>query len=83
MTDAVAFRVPPIVLNFLIECHCAARPGANIWPGGWDSYAGQETRAWLKAEGLIDENERTTERGDAWLERLVTTPPPSPRKPPG
>ncbi|UPT53412.1 hypothetical protein [Synechococcus phage Ssp-JY39] len=36
--------VAPIVINFLIECATTQKPGANIWPGGWDSPAGKQTR---------------------------------------
>lgn len=71
-------HVPPIVVNFLIECHCSARPGTNIWPGGWESPAGTLTRQYLQAENLVDEEYRLTARGKDWLDAILSVPIPSP-----
>jgi hypothetical protein len=66
--------VPAIVVCFAIEC-CAGGRGHNIWPGGWDSPAGIETREWLKRNGLIDpETEDATARGIRWVTAICNTP---------
>lgn len=72
--------VAPIVVNFLIECATCASPGANIWPGGWDSPAGQQTRAFLQNNGLVDSDYAPTARGRAWLDAILSVPMPEPSK---
>lgn len=68
-----------IRINFMIECFVSGEPGVNIWPGGWDSIAGKETRLWLKSQGLIDpETEMATERGIRWIVDICNTPVPPP-----
>jgi hypothetical protein len=66
--------VPAIRILFAIEC-CANGGGRNIWPGGWDSPAGKQTREWLKENGLIDpETEDATARGVRWVTAICNTP---------
>lgn len=69
--------VAPIVIIFLIECATCDSPGVNIWPGGWDSPAGQQTRAWLQNNGLVDADYALTPRGRAWLDAILSVPLPS------
>jgi hypothetical protein len=65
---------PAIRILFAIEC-CSRGRGINIWPGGWDSNAGKETREWLKVNGLIDpETEDATARGVRWVTAICNTP---------
>ena len=67
----------PIVINFLIESATCASPGANIWPGGWDSPSGRQTRAFLQNNGLVGADCAITPRGSAWLDAVLSVPLPS------
>lgn len=73
LSPAVGEPVAPIVINFLLECHCSAKPGVNLWPGGWNSSAGIQTRQWLKGNGLVNDDYRLTVRGTAWLDAILRT----------
>lgn len=64
----------PIKINFMLACWASPSPESVIWPGGWESPAGIGTREWLRKEGLIDGNNRATERGKAWVEMICTVP---------
>lgn len=66
--------VPPIAICFMIECATTAQPGINIWSGGWDSASGVKTRAWLRDNDLVDDGEKATSRGRAWLKAMQRTP---------
>jgi hypothetical protein len=68
--------VAPIVINFLIECATTQTPGVNIWPGGWDSPAGQQTREFLQNNGLVDADYAPTARARAWLDAILSVPMP-------
>jgi hypothetical protein len=73
--DWFATRHSALAINFILECCTSATPGANIWPGGWESSAGKECREWMKAEGLIDpETEHATERGMRWGIAITDVP---------
>lgn len=73
--DWFATRHSALMVHFILECCCTETPGVNIWPGGWDSEAGQKCREWMKAEGLIDPvTEQATERGMRWGIAITDVP---------
>lgn len=72
------WQVPPINVNFMLACYVSPEPGGVIWPGGWDSPAGKDTRDWLLRNGLIASDYSPTERGKKWVEALLSTPLPAP-----
>jgi hypothetical protein len=68
------WKLAPIYINFMLNCHFSADPRETITADHWDSKAGHEVRVWLRAEGLIDDENRSTERGRAWVEFICQTP---------
>lgn len=66
--------VPPITISFMLNCHFSTNPEEALGENHWNSPAGKETRAWLKVYGLIDENNRSTNRGAAWVNMMCQTP---------
>lgn len=66
----------PLDLNVLIECCTSVEPGCNWYPEHWDSWAAQVTRTEFRLQGVIDDNNKATEKGKAWLEFICQTPMP-------
>lgn len=64
---------PPIKISFMLACYVSPEPHRYTL-GDWNSEAGIETRQWLLENGLIDENNRSTEKGDAWVAFICDTP---------
>ena len=64
----------PIVIEFMLECYFSHDPEANLGSHRWNSSAGRATRRWLWNQGLVDENERPTDRGNAWVKSICSTP---------
>jgi hypothetical protein len=65
---------PPIRITFMISCYVNPDPESTLGSTHWNSQAGFETRRWLKENNLIDEDNKATERGKAWIEMFCSTP---------
>lgn len=76
MADAVTIERPPIVIEFMLNCYYSYSPETNLGVHRWDSSAGRATRRWLWTQGLIDEDNRPTPRGTAWVKSICETPMP-------
>lgn len=64
---------PPIKISFMLACYVSPEPHRYVL-GAWDSEAGIETRQWLRDNGLIDESDRATDKGEAWVQFICDTP---------
>jgi hypothetical protein len=64
----------PIVINFMLACYCGPNPESAVGEVQWNSPSGIQTRDWLKASFLIDESNRATARGRAWIQFICHTP---------
>jgi len=67
-------KQPPIKIIFMIACHVAGDPETYIGKDHWNSPAGFETRKWLQANDLINEDYESTPKGKAWIEFICETP---------
>lgn len=72
--NTTARELPPIVIEFILNCYVSPIPEVNLGRHRWDSGAGQATRRWLWMNRLIDDNNRPTERGTAWVKSICSTP---------
>lgn len=66
--------VSPLTIELMLQCYCSNNPAANIGERRWNSEAAREARAWLLAEGLVNADERPTDRGKAWVHFICATP---------
>lgn len=67
----------PLTINIMLACHVSPEPEGVVGERVWHSEASKIVRAWLLAEGLISMHGlhyRSTERGEAWVESICTTP---------
>ena len=64
----------PITIEFMLVCYFSAEPAQYFEDMRWNSIAGNETREFLLREGLVDENYKATERGEAWVKYICATP---------
>lgn len=71
--------VAPIVIDFMLACHVSPNPAAEVGENTWNSQAGISTRHWLRDNNLIDNDERATDRGSAWVSFICETPLPEHR----
>lgn len=74
MTTAI--ERPPIVIEFMLNCYFSHSPEVNLGPHRWDSSAGRAVRRWLWVQRLIDDDNRPTEHGRAWVKAICSTPVP-------
>jgi hypothetical protein len=66
--------VAPIYISFMLACFVSPDPKGLLGEAVWTSRAGQDTQQWLLEHGLIDINNRATERGEAWVRFICETP---------
>jgi hypothetical protein len=66
--------VAPIHINFMMACFTSPDPERRMHTDHWNSPAGLETRRWLLDNGLITEDNRATDRGEAWVRFICETP---------
>lgn len=64
----------PIVLKIMLACYTAPFPIEEIGEQCWHSRAGQQTRAYLMREGLVNNEWRATPRGIAWISAFCNIP---------
>ena len=64
----------PIHIKFMLACHCSGDPENTLGSAHWNSSAGHDTKQWLIENDLIDENNRSTPRGRAWVQFICQTP---------
>ncbi len=67
-------QLAPIHIKFMIACYTSPEPMAQLSERHWNSTAGVNVREWLLQQGLIDEHNKATERGEAWVEFICKTP---------
>lgn len=58
--------VSPLTIKIMFACFYAANPADHVGES-WDSHAGLIARDWLENKGLIDPDDKATERGRAWV----------------
>ena len=85
-TPVSGFKLAPITIEYMLVCCYSPVPAEQIGEHRWNSIAGRQTRRWLARHGLIDEQQKATPLGHAWLERICATPIPdddtAPKSPP-
>ena len=59
----------PLTISIMLDCYTGGR-GLNIPEKIWESSAAEESRMWLLENGLIDRENKATERGNAWVEYI-------------
>lgn len=64
----------PITIKIMLACYVGPDAEREVGIDVWNSEAGRESRFWLEQNGLIDKNERATEKGRAWVDFIVNTP---------
>ncbi len=69
-----ADMVSPLTIQIAIACHVSADPEDAVGPDTWESSAGREVRAWLKANELVDVNYRGNDKLGAWVQKICETP---------
>ena len=67
-------NVAPIHINFMLACYCGPDPEQTLGSDHWNSEAGMDTRIWLAEKGLIGDDLRATEKGEAWVKFICETP---------
>lgn len=72
--QTVALGRCPLLIEIMIACHANANPIEKVGERTWFSSAGFELRWWLRKEGLVDEDFKSTARGKAWVEAITHVP---------
>ena len=67
--------VSPLTIDIMLACYVSPEP-QSIMGTTWASAAGVSVRQWLRRNDLIDDRERATERGKAWVKFICATPMP-------
>ena len=67
-------ELSPLTISFMLACYYSADPEANVGDARWNSSAGVSVRMWLEQHGLIDDKNRATDRGKAWVRFICQTP---------
>jgi hypothetical protein len=57
----------------MLACYYSPIPETEVG-AVWRSNSGREIRTWLRAADLINDNNRATERGKAWVRMICNTP---------
>ena len=58
----------------MLACYVSPLNIGNHALGEWNSPAGITSRRWLYENGLIDGDERATDKGRAWVNHICATP---------
>lgn len=66
--------VAPIAISFMLTCYVTPMPEEHVGRAQWNSLSGGETLKWLRDNGLIDQDNKATERGEAWVKFICATP---------
>lgn len=64
---------PPITISIMLACYALVHPQDGML-GEWNSPAGIQSRRWLQNNGLIDEDQKATDKGRAWVRGICATP---------
>ncbi len=64
----------PLKIQIMLACYVSPNPQSIVVWSTWGSPAAKDIRNQLFDDGLIDEHERPTPRGNAWVEFLCATP---------
>ena len=64
----------PMLIRIMLACYYSPDPEDEIGLGSWTSEVGQDVRTWLAENGLIDDYNRATDRGKAWVDFICQTP---------
>jgi hypothetical protein len=65
--------VPPTTISFMLAC-LSSDPASALRPGDWNCETGRQTRRWLREKEMIDEDNRPTKKGKAWINNICRTP---------
>ncbi|TCT34614.1 hypothetical protein [Martelella mediterranea] len=69
--------VVPLTVSIMLACHVSHDPAEVVGIKVWVSVAAKEERAFLLDAGMIEklaDDWIVTDRGKAWIERLLATP---------
>lgn len=64
----------PIYIKFALAYYTSGDPKAELGLQHFTSESGSQVYQWLKRENLIDENDRATDRLEAWVRHLCNQP---------
>ena len=64
----------PLQIIIMLICYYSPKPVSEIDVSRWHSQAADEIREQLRRDGLIDDSNRATERGRAWVDYICRTP---------
>ena len=63
----------PLLIRLMLACHVSAEPAKHMGET-WGSAVTNDALRWLYDNGLIDADNRSTEKGKAWVGHIVNTP---------
>jgi hypothetical protein len=64
---------PPFTISIMLACYVSPQNIGDHALGEWNSPAGIKSRRWLQEMGLIDEDNRSTDKGRAWVKHICAT----------
>lgn len=67
-------KLAPIYIKFMLACYVGTNPHEQLGERCWNSSAGNDVRDYLQFHGLIDGENRPTDRGKAWVDFICSTP---------
>lgn len=67
-------EVSPLTISIMFACYVSSNPREALGFGRWESPAAGHARIWLRDQFLIDDDNRATERGKAWIRFICQTP---------
>lgn len=73
----IAERTSPLQIIIMMACYYSPEPSGEMLPERWHSEAADQIREQLRHDELIDDSNRATERGKAWVEYICRTPLPA------
>ncbi len=69
-----ADMVSPLTIQIAIACHVSTLAEEHVGEVTWESPAGREVRAWLKANDLVNPNHEGNDKLAAWVQKICETP---------
>jgi hypothetical protein len=68
----------PFLIRMMLSCYYSPTPQEEMGDS-WLTPAGQQCLEWLRSEALIDDDNKATGRGMAWVDYICNTPLPEQR----
>ena len=64
----------PLLIRLMLACHVSPGHPEKHMGETWGSAVTNDALRWLYDNGLIDADNRSTEKGKAWVGHIVNTP---------